>query len=355
VLAGILIPVTWLLNEPISDLFGDGQGGLTWVLAAAFVPVTFLDWTTHGQLQGMLEFGRFNVLLVASKVMYALTIIVLIGLAGVGVAGGLIAYIAGSVVMTAGALPPILARGRPRLDSALLRATLRYGSRVQVGSIFQTAMARLDVVILQFFRPLSQVGYYVVAQTIAEFLLQLTSSFQASVMPLVSHYEGDERQASTSADSVRHHGILAAAAVLANMIFGAFVILVMYGHPYYPALVPMLILLPGVWFLGTGGVIQSDLSGRGRPGISSALAGIAAAITVALDLALIPPLGVTGAAIASVIAYTAYGIGSLMVLHRVSGIAMRSMLMPTRKDLALYWGAISRLLRHIRPSIRRAA
>jgi O-antigen/teichoic acid export membrane protein len=83
--------------------------------------------------------------------------------------------------------------GAPSGRSRALRKLLRYGSRIQVGSIFQLLNYRLDVVILTFFVPLSSVGYYVVAQTLAELVLTLARAFQGSVLSLVSHYEGDER------------------------------------------------------------------------------------------------------------------------------------------------------------------
>lgn len=349
-LAVVLVPAAWLLQGTLAAAFGHRRGGGAWVLVAVLVPITFLDWSTHGQLQGMLRFTRYNVLSVVAKLVYAAGVLILLGLLNLGVAAGLITTGLGSVVMIAGALGPILASGRPSFVPALYRAMLRYGSRVQIGSVFQTAMARLDVIILQFFRPLSQVGYYVVAQTIAELLLQFSGAFQSSVMPLVSQYEGDARQAMTSADSLRHYGLIGATATLANVVFGTAVILFAYGTSFHPAVVPMLVLLPGIWFLGMGGVIQGDLSGRGRPGLSSQLAGMAAVLTVVLDLALIPPFGVIGAAVASVIAYTAYGIASLLALHRVSGIPIRRLVVPTRADIATYRRLLRRAAARLLPS-----
>ncbi len=352
VMAALLIPATLLGYQWLADTFGHGEGGTTWVLAAVLVPIVFLDWTTHGQLQGMLLFERYNLLTVLAKVAYLLAIAVLLGIFSLGVAAGMCAYIVASLVMIGGALKPILASQRPRIEWPLLRRMLHYGSRVQVGSIFQVAMARLDIVILQFFRPLSQVGYYVVAQTIAELLLQLSGAFQMSVMPLVSRYEGDERQAQTSADSVRHFAIVGGAATLANIPFGTAIILFAYGTQYHSAIAPMLVLLPGIWFLGMGGIIQGDLSGRGRPGLSSQLAGLAAVVTMVLDLVLIPPFGVIGAAIASVVAYTTYGIVSLIALRGLSGISIRRLVKPTHADFAFYWLFARRFFSRLRRAPR---
>jgi O-antigen/teichoic acid export membrane protein len=348
VLAVAAVAGAWLLQEPLSDLLGHGRGGDTWVLVGVLLPITFLDWTTHNQLLGQLRFGLYNVLVVLSKVASLAVIVVLVGVLDLGVAGGLLATGAASLALTLGALPVILRAGAPRLDLTLLRRMLRYGRRVQFGSIFQIANARLDVLVLQFFQPLSQVGYYVVAQTIAELVLVLGRSFQSSVLPLVARYEGEERQALTTASSLRHHGILACAATLANAVAGSLLILFAYGPSFHPALLPMFILLPGMWFLSTGAVVAGDLGGRGRPGLSSALAGGTVVVTVALDLALIPALGVPGAAIASLVAYTCFGTASLVALARVSGIPLRELTRPTRADLTLYRDAVVRALTRLR-------
>ena len=336
VMAAVFVPAGLLLAHPLADAFSHGSYRLGWMLTAALVPVVFLDWTTHGQLQGMMRFGRFNALVVTSRVVYALAIVLLLGVVGIGVAGGLIATAAASVVMIAGFLKSVLALGRPRFDRGVLRRMLHYGARVQVGTLFQITNARLDVIVLPLFRPLSQVGYYVVAESMAELVITLARAFQESMLPLASHYQGDERQASTSIDSVRHHGILAAIAMLANAILGPLVIMYAFGSKFDASIAPMLGLLPGIWFLGTGIVIQGDLGGRGRPGLASMLSGIAAGATIVLDFTLIPLMGVTGAVVASLIAYTTFGVGSLIALHRVSHIPLRELVVPTRRDLALY-------------------
>jgi O-antigen/teichoic acid export membrane protein len=343
-IALILVPLTWMFHAPIANAFGRGQGGTAWVLAAGLVPVTLLGWTTGNQLLGMLRFGLFNGLTVAGVIVETIAIFVLVWALGLGVAGGIVATGTASLVVIGGALRPILGHHRPRLDGALGRRMFRYGWRVQVGVLFQMVNYRLDVIIMQLFRPLTEVGYYVVAQTIAEVVITLATAFQSSLLPLTSHYEGDARQNEVTVSSLHHHAILAGAAVIANVFVGSAVILFLYGSAFRPAVVPMLVLLPGIWFLGLGLVIQSDLSGRGRPGLSSALAGLAAGATVILDFALIPPFGVIGAALASVAAYTCFGVTSLIALSRVSGIGARELVMPTREDFMVYRRFIGRAL-----------
>ena len=347
VLAIVFVPLFWLLRGPIGDLVARGHSGSAWVLAGALVPLTFLDWSTHNQLLGTLRFVRFNVLVVVSRLAYVAAICALVGAGGLGVTGGLAALGLASVVMVVGSLPPLLRGGPPVVDGGLFRALVRYGSRVQVGTILQLLNYRFDVFILQFFRPLREVGYYVAASVLAELVITLANAFQSSVLPLVSHYEGDEQQATTRA-SLCHHGILAFAATLANAAFAPLVIVYAYGASFHPSLVPMFILLPGMWFLGTGTVVAGDLRGRGRPGLSSAVAAASVVVTVALDFALIPTFGIAGAAVASVAAYVVYGVGSLVALERASAIPLRELVIPTRADFALYATAARRALARLR-------
>lgn len=345
VLAVILIGGATLFHQPLADAFGHGQGGRVWILAAALVPITFLDWTTHSQLQGTLQFGRFNVLLVAQRLAYALGVLVLLGIIDLGVSSGLIATGLGSGVMIAGSMIPILRLGRPRLDFGLMRRMFRYGFKAQIGSILQLANGRLDVIILQLFRPLNEVGYYVVAQSVAELVIQVAGAFQWSNMALVSRDHGADQQAATTSFAIRNHALVSAIASLGNIVFGALLITFAYGKPFHPAIVPMIILIPGVWLLGIGFVAQGDLGGRGRPGLASTLAGVAAVVTVILDFALIPPFGVIGAAIASVCAYATLGISSLVTLQRISGIPIRQLAVPTRADFGGYAALLRRVTR----------
>lgn len=347
-IAALLLPLTWLLHEPIADVASRGRGGEIWILAAALVPITFLDWTTTNQLVGALRFVRYNALIVVSRLVYLAAIVVLLGILGFGVSAGLAATALTSVVVIAGSLPPILRFGRPRLSGALFGRMVRYGTRVQFGAVFQMANARLDVLVLQAFRPLREVGHYVVAQTIAELVTTLALAFRTTVLPIVTRLEGDTRQERTTIASVRHYAILAAAGVVLNAGLGTLVILYGFGPEFHPAVGPMLILLPGIWFLGLGTMIAGHLGARGRPGTSSLLAGLAAVFTVVLDVLLIPPLGVTGAALASVVAYSVYGIASLHALARLTGLSRRELIVPERADFAVYPVAVRAVVARVR-------
>lgn len=355
VLAVVLVPAAWFLSGALADVFAHGHGGRVWALAAVLVPLTFLDWTTHNQLLGKLRFGRYNVLVILSKVATLSLVVALVAFAGLGVAGALAATLAASLVMIGGALGPVLAAGRPRLDRRLLRRMTRYGVRVQAGTLMQLLNYRFDVLVLGLFRPLDQVGAYFVAEFLAELVLTVAQSFGTSILPLVTRSEGTAEQERMTIAALRHHTVIAAAATIGNAVFSPLVILFALRGRYDDALLPFFVLLPAMLPLGTGAVVAGDLRGRARPGLSSIYAGLAVVVTVALDFALIPRLGMLGAALASVVAYGLYGAVSLRGLARVSGVSVRRLVVPTRADLAEYPRALRRLRARIAAGARRPA
>ncbi len=342
-LALVCVPCFALLAHELASALSHGQDAEAWSLVGIVVVVTFLDWCIHNQLIGKLQFGRLNLLLVAAQLTSLGAIVVFVHSAGWGVVGGLLAGISASVVMIVGSLAAI-GRLRPSVDLGLMRRLFAYGSRVSVGWIFQLVNYRADVFVLQAFVPLKEVGVYVVAVLVAELALTAGGALSTSVSALVANYEGERRQSDTIASSMRHGVILTAATVGGLAVVGGFAIRIAFGPEFTSAITPMYILLPGVFFLGCGSIVAGNLRGVGRPGVSSLLAAAAVAVTLAFDFVLIPSHGIDGAALASTIAYTAYGVAGVIALSRVTKLSIRSFAVPTRRDLVPYLRAVAAIV-----------
>jgi O-antigen/teichoic acid export membrane protein len=186
VLALVLVPLAWVFRGTMADTFGHGRGGLIWVAAAGLVPLALLEFTLPNQLVGGLRFGLLSAINVLSKAAYLVVAVLLVGVLGFGVAGGIVAVAVTSIVTAAGCLPTLLRLEPPRFDLTVARSLLGYGRRVQIGTVFQLANYRLDVIIAQFFLSLSAVGAYLIAQILAELVIVVAQAFQMSVLPLVS-------------------------------------------------------------------------------------------------------------------------------------------------------------------------
>ena len=76
-----------------------------------------------------------------------------------------------------------------------------------MGTVSAFASLRLDILVLQHFRSLDQVGVYAVAQSVAETVTILAVGFAGSMLPLVARLEGIERQDLTG-EAIRNCSLL---------------------------------------------------------------------------------------------------------------------------------------------------
>jgi O-antigen/teichoic acid export membrane protein len=97
-----------------------------------------------------------------------------------------------------------------------------------------------------------------------------------------------------------------------------FLLPTVYGGEFEAAIVPAQILLLGLAGEGVSSVVTAYLYGSGRPGLNSMAMGAGLAITIVLDLLLIPPFGAAGAAVASSAAYLAVMSVLLILFFRLT-------------------------------------
>ena len=81
---------------------------------------------------------------------------------------------------------PLVARIGLRTAPHVVWATIHYGWRVAIGQLFRFFSGRFDILVLSLLAPLATVGYYAVAQTVAEIVLIVPQWFGWVVLPMVA-------------------------------------------------------------------------------------------------------------------------------------------------------------------------
>jgi O-antigen/teichoic acid export membrane protein len=109
-----------------------------------------------------------------------------------------------------------------------------------------------------------------------------------------------------------------------------------YGASYAPMVMPLLLLLPGVVMLSIFKVLSTGFFGRGQPMLASWAALIGLVFQTALDIVLIPRLGINGAAIASSAAYTLMMVIGVALYVRSTGASVRSIFIMQADDWRVY-------------------
>jgi O-antigen/teichoic acid export membrane protein len=209
-----------------------------------------------------------------------------------------------------------LAPGRTR--AALIRPLSAYGI-AQIAALAPGALnAQLDQIVLSQTVAPAQLGRYAIAVSLSLLPLPLVSAIGYVAFPRLAA----QRAVTGDTQLLQRVAVLGsagiAAAILAPLALVSYWLVPLAFGSAYQGVVPLFwTLAPGSVFLACGQVVGELLRGRERPLAVAWAEGLAAVFTVALLLALLPLVGVYGAAIASTIAYGAALAAMLRCLKRL--------------------------------------
>jgi O-antigen/teichoic acid export membrane protein len=234
---------------------------------------------------------------------------------------------------------------RPRLDAARFRESLRFGRAVYAGAVLTYVLHRADQLVCAQVLGTKELGYYALAAALAEYLWILTTVVGQAVLRKVT--AGSREEAVEASCQVSRQAVLlglAGGAVVAALAY-PFVLLV-YSRAFLPAVVPLLILLPGVAAFAVKTNLLAYVSYReGRPWRSALAHAIAVVVHLPVLLLLVGRLGIAGAALATTAGYLVllYAAGRFFIAS--TGCRWRDFLVPRRSDLGAYVRLLSDLRR----------
>jgi O-antigen/teichoic acid export membrane protein len=223
---------------------------------------------------------------------------------------------------------------RPRCDLASLRATIGFGLRGRGHELFQYLNLRFDALLVNAYLSPAAVGVYTLAAMTIEFAWLPSAAFAWVLFPRSAARAADRSSAGREAIHARRIVWLTAALAIAIAFAGVPLVPLVFGAEFGGARACLLLLLPGAVAYPLSIVLSAALAGRGLPSHGSLIAAAGFALTVALDLLLIPPFGIRGAAIASSLAYLAASLVAVALYRRATGVPVSDLLIPRRADLA---------------------
>ena len=327
ILAGgsILGVVVWLVFSPLlASTFFPGTSVTVIAWAAATVATQLVLTVGKTSLQGLQDRRGGDLVIAAEELAFlpCYLVPVLLGVDGtaavvVGLAAAdlLVAVEACRRVVRRVGRPRTLRPGRPR--PALAREVLTYGVRGQVGGMITLLNLRLDFAVLGAMAGPAVLGSYAVASKYAELLRLPGTALTWVCYPKLAAMPA--REAGVTARRLVTPTLVAnLAAALPFVLLAGPVIGLFYGDRFDAAVAPAQLLVVGMLLGGAAGVASGYLYGRGRPGLNSWALGLGLALTVVLDLLLIPRYGVMGAAAASTATYLLADAALITLLFRVS-------------------------------------
>jgi O-antigen/teichoic acid export membrane protein len=192
-----------------------------------------------------------------------------------------------------------------RFDAELVRPLVGYGSAQIVAVAPASLNAYLDQLVLSIAVPPADLGRYSIAVSITLLPAPFVSAIGYVLFP---------RLAAQGTLTAGTHQLLRTAVLVSAGLAAVILLPLAVGAPWlvpwifgtaYRGAVPLVWLLtPGGIFLSCGQVAANLLRGRKRQLAVARAEGVAVVFTLALLAALVPLIGVTGAAIASTVPYS---------------------------------------------------
>jgi O-antigen/teichoic acid export membrane protein len=209
-------------------------------------------------------------------------------------------YLVQAVVMTILIRPELRLAWGVRRDTwkLLIRISLPLGATFIVNYLY----FRLDVVLLSVLKGEEEVGVYGLAYRVLEGLMVLPAYFMIALFPEIARLTGQrERVDGIVAAALSVMEAVALPVVLITAVFAADVIEVIAGAQYADAAWVLRILTLGLGISYLNGVYGSALTALGRQNQLFRWSLVILACNLAINMVLIPPFGVVGAAVAVVI------------------------------------------------------
>jgi O-antigen/teichoic acid export membrane protein len=199
-------------------------------------------------------------------------------------------------------------------------ALLKYNALSVVLFGLYVSIKHADIVLIQLYRTSAETGYYKGALTLAEFVWFVPRIVQMTLLHSTSELwsKGQTERITAISSTVTRYSMLFTGLLIIGLgVLAEPTVTLYYGEEFKPAVLPLLILLPGAMGFAVARPILAIGQGKGDFRLLIYATAGAATVNLALNLLLIPRMGIVGAAIA-----TSVGYFSMFLFHVASARAI---------------------------------
>ncbi|MDQ2673347.1 MAG: polysaccharide biosynthesis C-terminal domain-containing protein [Chloroflexota bacterium] len=338
VLSAALIGLTLIALPVLSDTLLRAASYDLLLLAIVAIPFQLAAAFAGATLIGRQTMRNYNVILIGQTVLMLVMIVTLVGILDLGVMGAVIATI---VVGAATAVATTLELRRAVAadpDDAVrpgvrIRELGSFGAKIYPASLAGFFGYRADVFLLSaLLGDPRAIGLYTLGVSLAELTFFVPDAVSTVFFPRVAGMQRESADEKVAA--VTRFTVLITLIATALLIPAATLAVNIVLPDFRESLAPFLVLLPGIICLTVAKVLASYVGGLGIPLRVALASGSALAVNIIANLVLIPPLGIMGAALASLISYTINATLLLTIASRLSRRPPLDFVLPTRAELS---------------------
>ncbi len=208
-------------------------------------------------------------------------------------------------------------------DKKTVRKLWDFSWPLAIGSGIFLLLNRVDILMIGYFLPSNQVGYYRAVQPLKKIATFALGSFTFLFLPVATEYytEGDtDGLDQIFTITTKWILLITLPPVLLFALFSPDVIKILFGDNYLPAAPVLTILSAGLLFRAVSGLDGDMVKAIDRPRIELFSGALGLLSNIILNFLLIPTFEISGAAIATVSGYIIYnGVELIWIYHLTGG------------------------------------
>ena len=220
-------------------------------------------------------------------------------------------------------------QGSLRPDVRLAPKLLRFGIPSAITSLPLTINLQLDQMLILVFLPARSLGLYVIAVSWSGGVAPLLQAVGNVLFPYVSAERDTGRQVQLLVRALQGGVLVAVATSLPFMLLAPFGLPAIFGRGFAASVPSAVVLVPAAAILSWARIAEAGLQGLGRPALVLTAEAVAAAVTLATLPVLLHVFGILGAAVASLLGYSAIAIFAVVAISRSTRQRIYSLVIPT--------------------------
>jgi O-antigen/teichoic acid export membrane protein len=258
------------------------------------------------------------------------TVVLVVG-ADEGARGLLLGSYATGAVFVLGLIVLHRRRLSLRIERPLLGRLMRFGLPTMPAELSLYSLNFIDRVILVRYAGLAEAGLYALAVKFAQTVNVLVRGFQLAWPPLAYSIRDDDEARRAYAVIVTWFVAVCTFVVTGMWLLSRWIVRALAAPEYFGSFEAIGLIATGVTLYALYMVLVVILGRTGRTGFNFPATAAATVVNVALNLALVPPLGIVGAGLALVASY-------VVVLVMMYGFTQRLFAVPYE------WGRLTRIV-----------
>ncbi|TRZ71292.1 MAG: hypothetical protein D4R97_06890 [Bacteroidetes bacterium] len=310
------------------------------VLVLLTIPLLLMNLFAGGIFLGKEEILRSNIINAGPTLLTLLLTVLFVWLMKLSVLGAFMAIALANFIMFFFVYRTIIGEYRYKITwkyhEGLMKSMVKLGLVNAVAIFVMQLNYRLDVLMLKKLSSLEQVGFYAVATQIAEQVWHIPYAIETIILSRSANTK-DESGVTSVVTSIFRVSMLAGLLISVIIFFVApYLIPLIFGSEFTSSVPMIQAILPGVLILVGFRILNSRLTGQGKPEVAIYTFVPALVLNFIANLFLIPRFGGMGAVWSTNISYTLGSIAFLIVYSKKIRMPVREILTFKKSDFIFF-------------------